>query len=118
MKLTIVTMALAFGIFQCDNRVVCPVEPCGERAVVRDLTGKLDGCGWVIELSDGRKVIPEQRVYTQAPTKDEDPLYHFTLVDGEEVYVSYITMEGGVDSCMTGPHVFVTCIQRVNEVVE
>jgi hypothetical protein len=118
MKVLIVGLVLAFGVFQCDDVVTCPVESCGEEATVRDLTGKLDGCGWVLELEDGSRVIPERRVYIQAPSKEEDPIYHFTLVDGDRVYVSYDVQEGGVDACMVGRNVFVTCIKHAEELPE
>lgn len=118
MKMLFAGFALAFGIFQCEDRVVCPPDLCGEEATVLDLNGKLDGCGWVLELKDGTRVIPEQRVYIQAPTKEEDPLYHFTLVDGAKVNVSFNELEGGVDACMVGKHVFVTCIKSVEGLQE
>ena len=85
------------------------VDPaCSQEAVVKDLTG-LDGCGFVFELQDGTRLIPEQRVYVQAPDLQDDPIYHFEMKDGEKVKISYRDSEL-LGACMAGEIVFITCI--------
>ena len=85
------------------------VDPaCSQEAVVKDLTG-LDGCGFVFELQDGTRLIPEQRVYVQAPDLQDDPIYHFEMKDGEKVMISYRDSEL-LGACMAGEIVFITCI--------
>lgn len=57
--------------------------------VVRDYTG-LDGCGWVIELEDGKKLEPAI------------VLPNIQFYDGQEVTVWYEELEGMSSTCMAG----------------
>lgn len=84
-----------------------PVE-CEIEAVVKDLSD-LDGCGLVLELKDGTRLIPERRTYIQAPTKEDDPIYYFQLRDGQKVKITYRTTQL-LGTCMAGEIVFITCI--------
>lgn len=74
-----------------------------------DMTG-LDGCGLMFELADGTRLEPEMRTYVQAPTKEEDPLYHFELKAGQTVKIDWQESTGLASICMAGPIVFITCI--------
>ena len=86
-----------------------PISPgCAHEATVKDLK-PLDGCDFVFELSDGSRLIPERRVYIQAPTREDDPIYYFQFVDGQKVKVSYRDTQL-LGTCMAGKIVFVTCI--------
>lgn len=109
-----VTVLLA-SLFKCNGSEktaeYVPVG-CGENAEVVDFTG-LDGCGLMIVLKDGTRLNPEKRVYVQAPKKEDDPLYYFTLVAGDKVKVSY-KEASGADICMAGKRVFITCITKIN----
>jgi hypothetical protein len=101
----------AFSRFQCyqEDVIECPAPGCGHLATVRDLT-VLDGCGFVLELKDGSKLIPQKLTYVQAPDSLQDPGYYFNFVDGQKVCFDYRETEG-VDACMAGPLVFLTCIR-------
>ena len=91
----------------------CFASGCSEEAVIKDLTG-LDGCGVVFELKDGTRLIPERRIYIQAPTPEDDPLYYFDLQVGKSVRVSYIE-SFAITACMAGKVVFFTCITSCDQ---
>jgi hypothetical protein len=106
---------LAAGLLTCSEErqyyntpAECPVE-----ATVIDNTG-LDGCGLMLELKDGRQLNPQRLVYIQAPSPEQDPIYHFNLVAGEKVYIGYREAEGAT-TCMAGELVFITCIRSANQ---
>ena len=84
-------------------------KSCGQSAIVKDLTG-LDGCGFVLELSDGSRLVPQKLTYVQPPDSEQDPGYYFNFVDGQEVTFDFKVMEGA-DACMVGQLVFLTCIK-------
>jgi hypothetical protein len=110
---------LLASLLRCDGEtevIRCFALECSQVATVRDLTG-LDGCGWALELPDGTRLLPEQRVYVQPPTQDEDPLYYFELRAGDKVQISY--EESKVfTTCMGGTSVFITCIKPVSQTSE
>jgi len=89
---------------------------CATEAVVKDLTG-LDGCGFVFELADGTRLIPEHRTYIQAPKKEDDPIYYFQMKDSEKVKISYRESQL-LGVCMAGPIVFITCITPLEKTGE
>ncbi len=92
-----------------------PIAPgCAQEAIVKDLK-PLDGCDFVFELSDGTRLIPERRVYIQAPKQDEDPIYYFQFVDGQKVKISYRDTQL-LGTCMAGKIVFITCVSVYTEV--
>ena len=116
MKTIVLSVAvLLASLFKC-NRGEKTAEHvpagCSETAEVVDFTG-LDGCGLMIVLKDGTRLNPEKRVYVQAPKREDDPLYYFTLVAGEKVKVSY-KETSGADICMAGKQVFITCITKID----
>lgn len=78
--------------------VICPIEDCTTPARVRDLTG-LDGCGKVLELTDGTRIEPV------GPTWQA-----FASANNQRVMVSYRPTPGG-SICMVGPVVEITCIR-------
>jgi len=99
---------LFFSQFECG-----PTEPshdsCSQSATVKDLAG-LDGCGFVLELKDGTRLVPQKLTYIQAPDSAQDPGYYFHFKDGEKVSFDYRETEG-LDACMAGKLVFLTCIK-------
>ena len=105
---------LLASLFKCDKTEktadYVPVG-CSEKASVVDFTG-LDGCGLMLVLEDGTRLNPEKRVYIQAPKREEDPLYYFTLVAGEKVKIAYKETDN-MDACMAGKTVFITCITKI-----
>ena len=114
------TIVLAFAVllaslFKCnrtDKTAEYTPVGCSESAEVVDFTG-LDGCGLMLVLTDGTRLNPEKRVYVQAPKREDDPLYYFTLVAGDKVKISYKAIDGA-DICMSGKTVFITCITKID----
>lgn len=88
--------------FSCENSV------CNTEATVINLTG-LDGCGLMFELADGTRLEPERRTYIQAPSVEDDPLYHFELIEGQQVKISW-DKSTLLSTCMAGKMVYITCI--------
>jgi len=113
-KILVAVGLLLLGLFKCSGSEktaeYVPVG-CSEIASVVDFTG-LDGCGLMFVLEDGTRLNPEKRVYIQAPRREDDPLYFFTLIAGEKVKVSY-KETNGMDACMAGKTVFITCINKI-----
>jgi hypothetical protein len=112
MKKLIALCLVALLFYGCQETCIEQKE-CSVPATVRDLTG-LDGCGWVFELSDGKRLEPERVVFfcgTPPLPKEvtEDPLYNFEWADGKTVYISYLELDAG-SICMVGPVVKITCI--------
>lgn len=119
MRLTILGLlaVLCFSQFTCEQRDCGCVQPppcsgCGLKAVVKDFSN-LDGCGIGLELTDGTKLMPERRVYIQAPKPEEDPAYYFEFVPGDTVCIEYNEVEL-VNACMTGENIFLTCIKKAS----
>jgi hypothetical protein len=89
---------------------------CNIPATVRDLSG-FDGCGFVFELEDGRRIEPVMimRCGTSAEAEREaNPLLYFEFVDGKKVRLSY-KETGRPSICMVGPVVEIMCIEEVTE---
>jgi hypothetical protein len=115
MKTIVVAVAvLMMGLFKCKGSEKAaeyvPVG-CSEKASVVDFTG-LDGCGLMLVLENGARLNPEKRQYFVAPKKEDDPLYYFTLTAGDKVKISY-KETNGVNACMAGKTVFITCITKI-----
>lgn len=119
MKGLICTLLLTVFLQGCGDSytIICGTEPCGTTAKVVDMTG-LDGCGLMFELPNGTRLEPEHRVYIQAPTVAEDPLYHFNLKAGQVVKIDWVESKDLASICMAGPIVFITCIKEVKGAVE
>lgn len=112
MKALLLFAILLVGVGRCDrdnNKEAAPL--CLIDAKVLDLTGKLDGCGVVLELADGKRLIPERRQYVQAPKQEDDPLYYFELKDGDKLKIAY-NETNSPNVCMVGRTVFITCITK------
>lgn len=114
--IVVAAVVLLTGLFKCKGSEktaeYVPVG-CSEIASVVDFTG-LDGCGLMLELKDGTRLNPEKRQYFVAPKEEDDPLYYFTLIAGEKVKIGYKETQG-MDACMAGKTVFITCITKVDE---
>jgi len=112
--IVLAVVVLLTSLFKCNRSEktaeYVPVG-CSEMASVVDFTG-LDGCGLMLVLDDGTRLNPEKRVYIQAPKREDDPLYYFTLVAGEKVKIAY-KETSGMDACMAGKIVFITCITKI-----
>jgi hypothetical protein len=118
MKHTVLLVGLiAFLSYSCgeETKIIdCFPVGCEKEAVVKDVS-ELDGCDLILELNDGTRLIPERRTYLQAPTKEDDPLYHFAIRDGQKVKISYRATQL-LGTCMAGEIVFITCISSTEPV--
>jgi hypothetical protein len=106
---------LGFSQFTCEQHDCGCVPLRGHCAgtscvpvVIKDFSNQ-DGCGIGLEQFDGTVLIPERRVYVQAPDPDEDPAYYFPFVPGDTICVAYRPVELAT-ACMNGENVFLTCI--------
>jgi hypothetical protein len=72
---------------------------CGTPATVRDLSG-LDGCGKVLELADGARLLPAGPAWQG-----------FAATDGQRVTIAYTPLAGMMTTCMAGKSVTITCIE-------
>ncbi|RZL08185.1 MAG: hypothetical protein EOO62_15795 [Hymenobacter sp.] len=86
-------LPLAFG---CQKTAETP--DCGTSATVRNL--RLDGCGFVLELADGKHLEPHGDLWQNYAKKD-----------GAKVTIGYVE-EPMVSICMAGAGVRLTCIQE------
>ena len=106
----LVGFLLSVSVLTCRDEVNNPPPPgCSIEATVVDYTG-LDGCDFVLELANGKRLVPARLTYVQMPTAEEDPIYHYTLKAGEKVYIGYHSSKV-YTACMMGEAVFITCIQ-------
>lgn len=71
--------------------------PYGVPAKMRNLAG-LDGCGWVLELTDGSRLEPINL-----------NTYNLNLVEGKKIYVTYEDFPGA-SICMVGKIVKITSV--------
>lgn len=71
---------------------------CTVEGTIKDMTG-LDGCGMMIELSDGTKLNPVE--YT---------VKSFDFEDGQQIRFSYEEIDA-MNVCMSGQTVKITCIE-------
>ncbi|MGB1120702.1 MAG: hypothetical protein ACPG3Z_01820 [Saprospiraceae bacterium] len=71
---------------------------CTTEGTIRDMTG-LDGCGMMIELSDGTRLNPVE--YT---------VKSFSFEDGQKIRFSYEKVDA-MNVCMSGQTVKITCIK-------
>lgn len=108
---SIVAFCLIVGLLSCADDQVVPCFPadCGLLATVVDYS-ELDGCDLLLELPGGTRLIPVRLTYVHAPTPEEDPIYHYDLKAGEQVYISYKPSKVAT-ACMAGQAVFITCIK-------
>ncbi len=72
---------------------------CSTPATVRDLSG-LDGCGKVLELADGARLLPFGKVWEKFPS-----------ANGQRVTISYEGVTDMMTTCMAGKTVAITCIE-------
>lgn len=82
-------------IGSCQKNACCK----GEKAIFKDLHG-LDGCGYVIELDNGKRLEPVNM-------KD----FSITPENGKKIWVKYHKTSGG-SVCMVGEIVKIDCISE------
>ena len=71
---------------------------CVTPATVRDISG-LDGCGKVLELTGGTRLLPFGPVWEKFPAAND-----------QRVTISYEPLTDMMTTCMAGKSVTVTCI--------
>lgn len=113
------TLLLSFGIlvsaigcWETEVITCFPVE-CGIPATVRYL-GDKDRCDYGFELADGTIFVPERRVYITAPSKEEDPIYHYQFVVGAKVKIGYRLSPESSTTCSSGKVVFIQCLTEIS----
>jgi hypothetical protein len=116
MKYILLTLLVA-AIWSCKKEEVSEaIKGCSTTAIVRDLRG-LDGCGFVFELTDGKKLQPLRLLYCGTPPipkeQMEDPLANFEFVDEKQVKIGYDLVEDQASTCMVGDLVKITCIEEI-----
>jgi hypothetical protein len=79
--------------------VSCAQQHCpnGVPVKMRNLSG-LDGCGWVLELTDGSRLEPINL-----------NTYNLNLVEGKKIYITYEDFPGA-SICMVGKIVKITSV--------
>jgi hypothetical protein len=88
MKKVLILLLLLPALFACKKTGKdCEQEVNG---IVRDYTGKLDGCKMMIELSNGKRL----EVHSQPAGT--------VLIDGKQVAVKYKIAENAFSICMAG----------------
>jgi hypothetical protein len=99
--------------FSCAIRNDDP-PPCGVTATVRNLTG-LDGCGYVLELADGKRLIPirYQRCRDKGlPSAYEEGPIDLASYEGKTIRISYCEATDYATICMAGIPVFISCMSE------
>lgn len=102
----------------CEDEPITPAT-CSLTGVIKDYGG-LDGCGYIIETSEGGKFDP-MWIWGWCGTQPlpegatQDPLYNFIMEDGMVVSFSYELYDGAT-ICMTGTPVVLTCIEEITSV--
>jgi len=81
---------------------------CGTTATVKDLTG-LDGCGYVLELENGKKLEPLLDSAAAEPS-----IAGVALRNGMRVTIAYRELNDRASICMAGKAVEVTCFRQAD----
>jgi hypothetical protein len=85
---------------------------CDIKATVKDFTG-LDGCGKMLELENGKKLIPFLECGT--PPLPEAYVVYNKITYGTKVTISFSEVDLKLgDACMAGEYVYLNCIQPLN----
>jgi len=97
---------LALGLLACNsNKNAGGSKSCNTTAMVKDFTG-LDGCGLLIVLENGDKLLP---------AKLNDP--NFQLADGQKIRFNYTVIEDVISICMAEKAAIdITCIELVESI--
>jgi hypothetical protein len=115
----IITLLFVLSMFSmCTDEKITTESECSTSATVKDLTS-LDGCSFVLELEDGKTLIPLRVLFCGTPPLPEniekDPLADFQLVDGMKVMINYEMLPEMVSVCMAGDLVKITCISEARQ---
>lgn len=90
---------LYFSIALFVASAACKATDTTSNARLKNYTG-LDGCSWVIELNNGKKLEPiNLNEFVSRP------------VDGKRIYVEYVVEPGMGSICMVGEIVRITALK-------
>jgi hypothetical protein len=117
MKKVLFLSVIVFSLAACSKEEVKKSNAaCSTLATVRDLRG-LDGCGFVFELADGKRLEPQILYYCGTPPLPkevtENPLTGFDFVEGKKVKIGYEILESQASICMVGDVVKITCLEEI-----
>jgi hypothetical protein len=102
LPLLLFVTVLTQAAFTCETTCIEEPAPAATTpATICDLTG-LDGCGYVLQLDNGKRLEPAGKAWEA-----------YTKHDGEKVMVSY-TVESRGSICMSGQTVKLTTIEQAN----
>lgn len=122
MKRLLFLCIIIFTLSACKKEEVKKSNAaCNTLATVRDLRG-LDGCGFVFELADGKRLEPQILYYCGTPPlpkeATENPLTGFDFVEGKKVKIGYEILESQASICMVGDVVKITCLEEISVVAK
>jgi hypothetical protein len=117
MKKVLFLSIIVFSLAACSKEEVKKSNAaCSTLATVRDLRG-LDGCGFVFELADGKRLEPQILYYCGTPPLPkevtENPLFNFEFADGKQVKIGYEILKNEASICMVGDVVKITCLEEI-----
>lgn len=101
----------------CDTEEILLSEECLHSAVGEDHSG-LDGCGYLLKLSNGEYLQPVWRWgWCGTPPLPEgyheDPLKDFQFEDGKKVRIGFEYTNDYGSICMKGKMAIIKCIEEV-----
>lgn len=83
------------------------MQLCSERVTATDFSS-LDGCGFLLETQDGRKLLPSNLA-----------TFTTSLENGEQLTVSYIVDTESASICMSEDEIVtLTCFQRLDQKID
>lgn len=89
---------ITISLFSCDKGFIDSCEN-GRQGVLKNLTG-LDGCGWMIQLSDTERLQPSNLLE-----------FDIELIDNKPVCVQYRELDNIMNTCMAGQMVEIISIK-------
>lgn len=96
-------LAISFLVIpSCNTAKDSGDDQCKHSGTVKDYTG-LDGCKWMIEMSNGEKLQPISETGEALP-----------FFDGQLIKFSYKEVKDGMSICMAGKMVRLTCISTTD----
>ncbi|HNU87405.1 MAG TPA: hypothetical protein PKJ94_03915 [Ferruginibacter sp.] len=97
MKRIILLLVVVVSLYSCKKN--CKDKESEVTGIVRDFTGKLDGCKMMIVLSNGAKL----EIHSLPAG--------ITLIDGRTVAIKYTLANGVASICMAGDIVDITSLR-------
>jgi len=95
----LVSVLASVSLFACENKNHGSRCEDAEEGILRNMSG-LDGCGWIIQLSDSTKLEPTNL-----------NVFDIELKDNKPVCVRYHELEDAASICMVGKVVEIDYIE-------